>query len=44
MMKPKTEAHDCNNCRHAIRMPTIYPCGECKNKDKWEQKENGRTN
>lgn len=41
-LKPKAEIHDCNNCLHAIRMPTIHPCGECKNKDKWEPKENGK--
>ena len=36
--------HDCMTCRHADRMPGIYPCSECnvayeKPPSKWEKKE-----
>ena len=35
--------HDCDDCRHADRMPSIYPCSECYVTSglptKWEPKE-----
>lgn len=36
--------HDCDDCRHADRMPRVYPCNECEKKyndvpSKWEPKE-----
>ena len=35
--------HDCMTCRHADRMPGIYPCSECHVTSglpsKWEPKE-----
>ena len=44
------EKPDCGNCRHADRMPGMYPCNECEEKysdapSKWEPKEvdNGQT-
>ena len=37
----KEPIHDCYNCRHAKRMPEIYPCGECENKSCWEPKGDG---
>lgn len=38
------EKPDCVNCRHADRMPRVYPCNECEKKyndvpSKWEPKE-----
>ena len=35
---------DCVNCRHADRMPSVYPCSECEQRysevpSKWEAKE-----
>ena len=42
---------DCGNCRHADRMPGVYPCSQCEQRysgvpSKWEPKEvdNGQTN
>ena len=44
------EKPDCANCRHADRMPGIYPCSEChvayrEPPSKWEPKgvDNGQT-
>ena len=36
--------YDCITCRHANRMPRVYPCNECEKKyndtpSKWEAKE-----
>lgn len=36
--------HDCMTCRHADRMPGIYPCSRCEQRysgvpSKWEPKE-----
>ena len=46
----KRAAHDCVNCRHADRMPGVYPCNECEERytdapSKWESKgvDNGKT-
>ena len=38
------EKPDCINCRHADRMPSVYPCSQChvaheKPPSKWEKKE-----
>ena len=38
------EKPDCGNCRHADRMPSVYPCSQChvaheKPPSKWEKKE-----
>jgi len=40
------EKSDCVNCRHADRMPGMYPCSECEEKysdatSNWEPKEDG---
>lgn len=35
------EPHECETCRNADRAPSVYPCGECQSKDKWEPKEDG---
>jgi hypothetical protein len=36
--------HDCMTCRHADRMPGVYPCNQCEQRysgvpSKWEPKE-----
>lgn len=36
--------HDCMTCRHADRMPGVYPCSQCEQRysdvpSKWEPKE-----
>lgn len=38
------EKPDCCNCRHADRMPGMYPCNQCEQRysgvpSKWEPKE-----
>ena len=37
------EKPDCGNCRHADRMPSVYPCSQCVTgfaaPSKWEPKE-----
>lgn len=38
------EKPDCGNCRHADRMPSVYPCSQCEQRysgvpSKWEPKE-----
>ena len=37
------EKPDCVNCRHADRMPSVYPCSQCVTgfaaPSKWEPKE-----
>ena len=40
----KVARRECANCRHADRMPGVYPCNECEEKysdapSKWEAKE-----
>ena len=43
------EKPDCGNCRHADRMPSVYPCSQCVTgfaaPSNWEPKEvdNGQT-
>ena len=35
--------HECSNCRHADRMPSVYPCSQCVTgfsaPSNWEPKE-----
>ena len=38
------EKPDCGNCRHADRMPRVYPCSQCEQRyseapSRWEPKE-----
>ena len=39
------EKPGCGNCRHADRMPSVYPCSECVTgfaaPSNWEPKEDG---
>lgn len=42
--EPDSEKPNCVNCRHADRMPGVYPCSQCnvaygKPPSKWEAKE-----
>lgn len=32
------EEFSCYNCEHAKVASLKYPCGECRNRDKWEQR------
>ena len=44
MMDNRGMVYDCTTCRHADRMPNVYPCIEChvsyrEPPSKWEAKE-----
>lgn len=48
-LRGDSEKPDCGNCRHADRMPSVYPCSQCEEKysdtpSKWEPKgvDNGK--
>ena len=48
-LRGDSEKPDCGNCRHADRMPSVYPCSQCVTgfaaPSNWEPKEvdNGKT-
>lgn len=44
MMDNRGMVHECMTCRHADRMPGVYPCSQCEQRysdvpSKWEPKE-----